>query len=174
MTWLLLHEGPDLFWTQWNPDRKKPHHVRDTMRAEWAKRSPKQVAVERKYASWIWYAIYWRSLSKSKLWKFKYTPAVNTAPYGRRPHIQRYFVTVGGYLRSLYSDNADRFDALYDHGTGIKSQVAWYLWQKGKIKIDQDFDVSDFFGCEDVRKLLFDKQERSLDSLQGVPYEIYL
>lgn len=188
MTWILLHEGPDLFLTQWTPANKRPTHVRDVMCAAWACRSPRQVSIERRYASWAWYAIYWRSLGKTRLHTFRYNHTVNTSPFGRQPHIQRYFVTVGGYLRRLsagssvgggHGDDGVIDDSLYGgngggRDMGIKSQIAWYLWQKGVIKIDEDFEVGDYFDAEDARRLLFHKDEKGLDSLDDIAYEVCL
>jgi hypothetical protein len=157
VNWYLLHEGPDLFWKQWNCESsglksQNQHYIRDALRHAWAERSETQVAIERKYGVFIN-----NTMRVQASWR-----------HGRYWEGR----TIACSYRGYSSDSTMTYYQRYLHEDANvvgKSMIVWHAWMKG-LNVDDNFNAWEY----DEAESLPDLHDKCFDSLEGVAYSVYL
>jgi hypothetical protein len=153
VNWYLLHEGPDMFWTQWNGETQddRCNYIRDKLRLAWAERKEAQIAVERRFAIYVN-----NTMRIQASWKH--------GRYWQAPCFESSY-------RGYSSDSTLTFYQKYrneDSDRG-KSVITWYAWMNG-VNVDDNFDAWAYHRAEGLPPL----EDECFDSLNNVPYSIYL
>ena len=176
MTWLILRNGPRIFFRQWY-SQEGQYRISDTAYAAWKSRSKHQVELERNVAARIWASVWMRAWSQKN--RKKHSPSSCPSSSGSTSKAAEPFspsrvlrpeylwwddsISQGGLGSSAMPwvsfifEEQPMWQELYDdYGSQpIRGQVLWLLWQQRKITIDEDFDAEAMLAStEDVDDLL--------------------
>ena len=176
MTWLILRNGPRIFFRQWYSQQGQ-YRISDTAYAAWKSRSKHQVELERNVAARIWASVWMRAwLQKSRKknspspcsFSLRSTSTIAEPFSASRVLRPEYLwwddsISQGGLGSSAIPwvsfilEEQPMWQELYDNygSQPIRGQVLWLLWQQREITIDEDFDVEAMLAStEDVDDLL--------------------
>ncbi|KAI0596401.1 hypothetical protein F4775DRAFT_564409 [Biscogniauxia sp. FL1348] len=153
----LFREGANAFWKQWGLGTMRPeakNYVALRLQDSWSRRSEGQVHIERETSARIWYAL----MARSK----PHDPQLLPLPLAYNSLTNPSNDILSNTLHDVYLRRADK-----GPNTIGKTMIEWYLWQEGKIDIDEKLSER---RLSQERDTYLRSNSIKPDSLQDVPY----